>query len=56
MLIHEFSNKDPDIVIKEAPLIILDSKHAFCLDNNGKDSKYTRHIDRSLQFVRNGEN
>ena len=32
MIIHEFLNKDPDIVQVEAPLIMLDSKYVFlCL-------------------------
>ena len=34
-LIHKFLNKDPDIVPEEAPLIVLDSKSAMCMDNNG---------------------
>ena len=38
MLIHEFLNKDPAIVPEEAPLIVLDSKSAMCMDNNGKDT------------------
>ena len=29
MFIHEFLNKDPDIVPEEAPLIVLDSKSAM---------------------------
>ena len=36
MLIHEFLNKDPDVVIKESPLIILNSKSAMFMANNGK--------------------
>ena len=36
MLIHELLNKDPDIVLEEAPLIILDRNHAVCMANNGK--------------------
>ena len=55
MLIHELLNKDPDIVTEEAPLIILDSKSAVCMDNNGKDIKHTRHIARRVHFVSNGE-
>ena len=55
MLIHEFLNKDPDIVPEEAPLIVLDSKSAMCMADNGKDTKYTRHIARRMHFVRNGE-
>ena len=35
MLIHEFINKVPDIVPEEAPLLILDSKSAMCMDKNG---------------------
>ena len=56
MLIHEFLNKDPDIVPEEAPLVILDSKSDICMDNNGKDTNHTRHIAKRVQFVRNGEN
>ena len=26
------------------------------MDNNGKDTKHTRHIARRMHFVRNGEN
>ena len=55
MLIHEFLNKDPNIVPDEAPLVFLDSKSAMCMDNNGKDTKHTRHISRRIHFVRNGE-
>ena len=56
MLIHEFFNKNPDIVPEETPLIILDSKSAVCMTNNGKDAKHTRHIARRVNLVRNGEN
>ena len=48
-------NEDPDIVPKEAPLIVLDSKYDMCMANNGKDTKHTRHIARRIHFVRNGE-
>ena len=54
-LIHELLNKDPDIVPKEAPLIILDSKSAICMSKNGKDTKHTRNIARIMNFVRNVE-
>ena len=56
MLIHEFLNKDTDIVPEESPLIVLDSISAMCMAKNGKDSKHTRHIARIMNFVRNGEN
>ena len=56
MLIHEFLNKDRNIVREEAPLIILDSRSATCMAKNGKDTKHTRHISRRVHFVRNGEN
>ena len=55
MLIHELLNEDPDMVPKEAPLIVLDRKHAMCMAKNGKDTKNTRHIARRMHFVRNGE-
>ena len=43
------------MVPKEAPLIVLDSKSAMCMDKNGKDTKLTRHIARRMHFVSNGE-
>ena len=55
MLIHELLNEDPGMAPKEAPLIVLDSKSAMCMANNGKDTKHTRHIARRIHFVRNGE-
>ena len=55
MLVQELLNEDPDMVPKEAPLIVLDSKSAMCMAKNGKDTKHTRHIARSMHFVRNGE-
>ena len=55
MLIHEFLNKDPYIVPDESPLIILNSKSAVCMANNGKYANHTRHINRRVHFVRNGE-
>ena len=42
MLVHEFLNKDPDIVPEEAPLIILDIKSDIFMTNNGKYTKHTR--------------
>ena len=55
MLVHELLNEYPDMVPKEAPLIVLDSKSAMCIDKNGRDNKHTRHIARRIHFVRNGE-
>ena len=55
MLVHELLNENPDMVPKEAPLIVLDSKSAICMDKNGRDTKHTRHIARRIHFVRNGE-
>ena len=55
MLIHELINEDPDMVPKEAPLIVLDSKSAMCVANNGKYIKHTRHIARGMHLARNGE-
>ena len=44
MLIHELLNKDPYIIPKESPLIVLDSKYTMCMAKNGKDTKHNRHI------------
>ena len=55
MLVHELLNEDPDMVPKEAPLIVLDRKSAMCMAKNGRDTKHTRHIARRMHFVRNGE-
>ena len=55
MLVHELLNEDPDMVPKEAPLIVLDIKSDKCMAKNGKDTKHTRHIARIMNFVRNGE-
>ena len=48
-------NKDQDVVPKQAPLIILDSKSAVCIDKNGKYTEHTRHIAIMIHFLRNGE-
>ena len=55
MLVHELFNEHPDIVPKEAPLVVLDSKYAMCMAKNGRDTKHTRHIARRMHFVSNGE-
>ena len=52
MLISELLNKDPDIVPEEAPLIVLYSKSAICMDKNGKDTKHTSHIARRMHFLK----
>ena len=49
-------NKDPDIVPKKVPMVILDSKSAVCMVNNAEDTKNTIHIAREIHYVRNGEN
>ena len=43
---------EPDLTPR---LGVLDSKHAMCMDKNGKDTKHTRHIVSRIHFVRNGE-
>ena len=50
MLVHELFNEDPDMVPKEAPLLVLDSKYAMCIAKNGKYTKHTRHITRIMHF------
>ena len=37
MLVHELLNEDQDMVPREAPLIVLDSKSAQCMANIGID-------------------
>ena len=54
-LMHALLNKDPYIVPGEASLIILDSKYAVYMSKNDKDTKNTRHIDRRVHFLINGE-
>ena len=44
MLVAELLNEDPDMVPKEAPLVVLDSKSAMCMAKNSKDTKHTRQI------------
>ena len=55
VLVHELLNENPDMVPKEASLIVLDRNSALCMANNGKDAIHTRHIARRINFVRNGE-
>ena len=55
MLNNEFPNKDPDVVTKQAPIVILYIKPDVCMDKNGKGAKHTRHLSRRTQFVRNGK-
>ena len=55
MLINELLNKDPYIVQEGYPLIVLDSRSAIYMANNGKDTKHTRHITSRIHLVRNRE-
>ena len=55
VLIHEYLNNYPDMVPKEDPLVVLDSKSAMCMAKNGKDTKHSRHLARIMNFVSNGE-
>ena len=55
ILVHGLLNEDSDMVPKEAPLIVLDSKYYMCMAKNGKDTKHTRHIARRINFASNGE-
>ena len=55
MLVHALLNEDSDMIPKEAPLIVLDSKSTMCMAKNGRDTKHTIHIARRMHFVRNGE-
>ena len=55
MVLHKLLNNDPYIVPEEAPLIFLNSESAMCMGKNSKETKHTRHIERRMNFVRNGE-
>ena len=55
MLMRELLNKDTYIVPEEYPLILLDSKSDMCMASKGMYTRHTRHISRSMHFVRNGE-
>ena len=55
ILIHEFLNKDPDIVPEEDPLVVLYSKSDIFMAKNGNYTKHTRHIPRIMYLVRNGK-
>ena len=55
MLNNDLMNKYPDVIPYQAPPIILDSKSAMCVANNGKHTKHTRQIYRMIHFLRNGE-
>ena len=55
MLNNEFLNKDPDMVLEQATLIIWDSKSDVCVDNNGKYTKHIRHMAWRMHLARNGE-
>ena len=46
MLVNDLLNEDTDMVPKEAPLIVLDSKSTMFMAKNGKDAKHNRHIAR----------
>ena len=55
MLIHEFFNKDQDIVTEEASQIILYSKSPVCMSKNVNYTKHTRPNARRIHFLMNGE-
>ena len=44
------------MVTQETPLIILDSKYAIFVAQNGKDTRNTRKINRRVHLVGNDEN
>ena len=55
MINNELLNKDPYVVSKKSPIIIMDSKSSVCMAKNGNDTKHTRHISIRMQYVRNCE-
>ena len=55
MLNNEFLNKDPDLVLEQAPLVISDIKSAVCMSMSYKDIKHIIHIFIIMHFVINDE-
>ena len=55
ILKNKFLKKYSDVFPEQPHLIILDSKSAIWMDNNGKYTKHTIHIYRIINLVRNGE-
>ena len=55
MFIHDFFNKNPDILPEEAPLILLNGKSDMCMAKKGKNTKHTGHIARRMHLLSNGE-
>ena len=55
MLINELLKPDPYIVPEGSHLVVLYSKSTMCIDNNGRDTKHTRHIPNRIQLLSNGE-
>ena len=55
ILINYFLNNDVYIVTDAAPISILYSKSAVCMDNSGKDIKHTGNIYGKVHFVRNSD-
>ena len=48
-------NKDSDVVPEQAPLIILCSKPAIWMADNGKYTKHTIQISRKMHILLNGK-
>ena len=55
ILNNEFMSKDPDVVLEQAPIILLDIKSAVFVANNVKVTKHAIHISKIIHLVRNGE-
>ena len=55
MVTNEFTGVDPDSFGKPPVLILLDSESAIAMSKNQRDSKHTRHIERRVHYVRQGQ-
>ena len=53
ILHNQLTNKDPDVVPEQSPLIILYSKLDVYISKNGKYTKQTRHLSIIMHFVIN---
>ena len=55
ILNNELLNKDPYEAPEQAHIVTPDRKAYIWMDKNGKNTKHTKHIDRRMNLVRNGE-
>ena len=55
MVTNELTGTEPDEFGNPPVLILLDSESAIAMSRNQRDSKHTRHIERRVHYVRQGQ-